>query len=383
MEKIGVINGLRGFAILAVIYQHIFAQIYTYPGWYYFNIFGYPVLPFTCLSNGWVGVNLFFILSGFVLFLPFVNNFRVLNSGRDFISFYKRRAGRLLPLYYISIFVTIFFIGNFTRDPQLPKDAFLMGTVTFGFTKGMWYPKYNDVLWSLGVEIWFSVLFPFLVIIGKKTGILKLFIFTSVLSLAVRFIGVNFDYFEIDHQYLNIVKDSLFGRLDDFVLGMLICSLYFRKEKMKIRIAPRLYFFLGIIFIMSACMLWDYKILKVLPAGFTPLINNIIQIGFFLIIISLLNLEKGALKFIFTNLPIQVMGMMCYSLYIWHRIGYHTILEGEDYNYFNMAAYFVLLFSISIFTYRYVEFGKKSVREIFLLRPKETPFLKNPLGESG
>ncbi len=63
--RLAEINGLRGIAILAVVWHHLsFALVPTPP-----HLWGMPTEP--VLWNGWMGVNLFFILSGFVLYLPY------------------------------------------------------------------------------------------------------------------------------------------------------------------------------------------------------------------------------------------------------------------------------------------------------------------------
>src|SRR5690349_10921917 len=87
-ERLGVINGLRGLAILAVMAHHFKSHLEPLIG---------PYLPGTSLSlspliaNGWTGVNLFFILSGFVLFLPYASGTRAMTSVHDAVTFYRHR----------------------------------------------------------------------------------------------------------------------------------------------------------------------------------------------------------------------------------------------------------------------------------------------------
>src|SRR6266436_3965033 len=60
-----------------------------------------PIAISPLLTNGSTGVNLFFVLSGFVLSLPFAAGDRPLGTTRDWLSFYRRRALRLMPLFYV------------------------------------------------------------------------------------------------------------------------------------------------------------------------------------------------------------------------------------------------------------------------------------------
>src|SRR5271169_2972100 len=97
--KLDVINGLRGAAIVAVVWHHLFG-LYFKPG---SEIALGPAItqPLFFLSYGWIGVQLFFVLSGFVLYLPFARGKATMASWADWKRYYGRRAARLLPLYYL------------------------------------------------------------------------------------------------------------------------------------------------------------------------------------------------------------------------------------------------------------------------------------------
>lgn len=372
-DKISVINGLRGFAILGVIYQHMFVGL-TQPGYQSITINGFEFLPFSFFSNGWQGVNLFFVLSGFVLFLPYATGRRVLRSRTDFSAYYKRRAKRLLPLYYICVLVAMIFIKFPQSLETFYYHFFLMATVTFNFTIDMWTPKYNWVLWSLGIEIWFSVIFPLLVVLSEKYGIKRIFICIIAFSLLVRIAGMEVDIFRIN-IYLNVLKDSLLGRLDDFVLGMLICHLYItapgKNSILKLNLNAA--FGMGVLFMLICFMSWDYVCLGIIPVKASPFLHNIFHAGAFFIILSLLYSKNKVLAFIFSNKPIQIAGLMCYSIYVWHGISIWPILKNAYHPDppFRIVIYFIMLFIFSAFTYRYIEFGHvKDGRRLFLMGSK-------------
>jgi peptidoglycan/LPS O-acetylase OafA/YrhL len=91
-------------------------------------------------------------------------------------------------------------------------------------------------------------------------------------------------------------------------------------------------------------------------------VNTFIQLGFGLLTIAALYLPKGLLRGIFTNWPLQISGLMCYSLYLWH--GNLRMYFVYDFNYVRILYYFIFLYAISWFTYRYIEFGNKKLKEI-------------------
>lgn len=96
------------------------------------------IFPLSILSNGWIGPAVF-ILSGFVLYLPYAEGKRRMNALQDAGAYYKRRAARLLPSYYIStLFVMLWW--NIAMGTDLIWHLFLILTVSFNFSKGFWMP---------------------------------------------------------------------------------------------------------------------------------------------------------------------------------------------------------------------------------------------------
>ncbi len=162
------------------------------------------------------------------------------------------------------------------------------------------------------------------------------------------------------NPYLNVMKDSLLGRLDDFILGMFICHFYCNTSGFFGRfVSPALTLIVGIVFLMLSCASWDYAVLGIFDKSFIPLINNLVQIGFFFVIMSLLYMKQGFVKYLFENYFIQLTGAMSYSLYVWHGQAIGAIIHG-NYDLPNLVVYFILLFLIALFSYRFIEYGNVS-----------------------
>ncbi|MDP1744972.1 MAG: acyltransferase [Bacteroidota bacterium] len=364
MKRLAVINGLRGYAILGVIYFHLIGVFFNQPGWYTVFIGDLPIFPLTYLGHGWLGVDLFFILSGFVLYLPYANGSRELKTGASVWTFYKHRASRLLPLYYISLVISIFFIVHASNIHEWSfwKDMILMFTITFNFTKETFIPSYNYVLWSLGIEVLFSVIFPLLIWLIVKKGIIKFCMVVFYMSFIVRVISCFYpNYYLAPH--LNMIKDSLFGRLDDFATGMLLCHWFVSGWKQKwFEQYSIVLFFLSLFVITLGCYFSDYVFLHYISSYFEPLINTSFQLGFGLLTLSLLHMKKNPIQFLFANKTLQLCGMMCYSLYLWH--GNMRMVFIADYTPLRIITYLMFLFLLSFLTYRYIEFGNKKMEDI-------------------
>ncbi len=364
--RIGVLNGLRGAAILAVVYHHFYAR-WTPPGWLAIKLAGLTVHPATYLANGWIGVNLFFVLSGFVLYLPYAQGRRRMAGLGDVVGFYKHRMRRLLPLYAIStLILDMLVVRPDYGSLSCWKYYAVMGTCTFPFFRGTFFPRMNLVLWTLGIEIWFSVLFPLLILAIGRFGLRRVVVAALAIGLATRFVGTS-PRFLIPLYTYNYVKDSIFGRLDDFVLGMATCAVFVRGLPTR-SARPRVWFFAGIFLLTLGCWAWDAVRLGQSPVWAQPLYHNLINIGASLVTLGLLYSGPGIIRWIANSTALQIPGLMCYSLYIWHHQPFMLAFpeSGPPPGPAKLAGFLVVMIVLSALSYRYIEFGSEpDVKKLF------------------
>ncbi len=371
-ERLPAIDALRGVAFLAVLYHHVFG-VFTPPGFRSVDWYGHLLLPFAPLSNGWLGVNLFFILSGFVLFAPYEAGSRTMVTKRHVLAFYRRRAKRLLPLYYfVSLLCFSFLVPASAKQWS---SLFMLVTVSFNFTKDF-FPVSNWVLWSLGIEIWMSIAFPLLVLGARRFGIWKLAVFVELLALVTRIAGNHPQFYLPLSPVLNFVKDSVIGRLDDFVVGMAMAYLY-RRLRSRGRPLPAtqiaLSLGLGLLAIYATAVGWDAVRLQRLDRAFIPFTNVLFQLGCVLSVTALL-LLRGPIARAIANPVLQILGMMCYSLYVWHGVVKLSVLGIDGlFTAAQLGMFLVILVAISALSYRYIEFGHvRDARSLF--RPAVAEF---------
>ena len=136
LARIPELDGIRGLAILLVILCHYGAhQITSTPG-----------TPFNllhiALTFGWVGVDLFFVLSGFLIGGILMDN---RSSPRFFGTFYMRRVCRIFPIYYLWLIATLILLGaglpqHLTSlfQPDVPFWSY------FTYTQNLLLPKLGD-----------------------------------------------------------------------------------------------------------------------------------------------------------------------------------------------------------------------------------------------
>ena len=170
------IDGLRAFAVIAVIINH----------------FNKEILP-----NGYLGVDIFFVISGFVITSSLYQ--RPSKNFKDFISgFYERRIKRLIPALYVFVLITSITICLFDPHPGISLQTGL--TSLFGLSNLYLLKQSTDYFaqstelnvfthtWSLGVEEQFYILFPFLIWFSgfgrqTKNGALNLFLIIGSLTI--------------------------------------------------------------------------------------------------------------------------------------------------------------------------------------------------------
>ncbi|MDJ1480383.1 acyltransferase [Cytophagaceae bacterium YF14B1] len=345
-ERLSAINGLRGIAILMVICHHTLS--YTVSK---------SLHIFRMVHNGWTGVNLFFILSGFVLYRPYFLGERHFNTWQDVKWFYKHRFYRLYPLFALNVLISVSM--NSPISWTFLKSGLLSLTTLTQFTTDNFFPIINPVLWSLMLEIWFSVFFPLLILLINRFGFSSVLVSSLIIALVFRLVGYRFEF--SSSIYVTPFKDNFFARLDDFVAGMLVVRLYYQHTQIKAWPLT----IVSLLALLASFHLWDMRALNQLPDYIMPFLNILIIVGFCGLTLSALQ-TKSFLWYIFSFKPLQLTGMMCYSIYLWHFL-IHVKIEGLPGS-VNYLIYAVIVFCISALTYRYIEFGStKDYRKLFLL----------------
>lgn len=199
------LDGLRGLAILLVIVYHNFGFI---------NYFFF----------GWLGVDLFFVLSGFLITDILLNT---VGQPRFLKNFYARRLLRIFPLYYLSLLLFMYLIpalthafpADYYRENQFWMWTYLQNWLYIfkpaGETTGLHH------LWSLAVEEQFYLLWPLIILFLKKPG--RLLLFISLVLLAV--IGMRIWIWNSAVTNLAYFNLYTFSRIDGLCIGTMIALL--------------------------------------------------------------------------------------------------------------------------------------------------------------
>lgn len=179
------LDGFRGLAILGVMLSHFLnaGHVVTEESWWG-----------RVLLGGFIGVDMFFVLSGFLI-TGILLDARV-TTARGFGVFYARRALRIFPLYYASL-ALVFFLSHAGPDSDSPWWYWTFASNLGATWKGRWLvsPEGFDLghFWSLAVEEQFYLVWPFLVAALSRRHLSKVclacLVIAPVLHFALHFSG--------------------------------------------------------------------------------------------------------------------------------------------------------------------------------------------------
>lgn len=277
------IDALRGLAALAVVIYHYSTR--------YDEIFGHQKNDYLGFSHGYLGVHLFFIISGFVIFMT-------VKKTKSVSDFAKKRAIRLYPAYIVAVIITYLLV--IWSDLEGRKISFFEAvfnlTMFQGFIPGI---KHVDgAYWSLTVELTFYILIGILLYFG----LIKRIILFSSLWLLVS-VGV---------QILNLVASenmitkvlSYYAIADYSYLFVAGIMFYLIREKSEVKHY----------IILLSCLVYCF--------AFNGLWDSIIITLFFITFYCAISGKLGFLNVA----PLRFLGAISYSLYLVHQnIGYIVI----------------------------------------------------------
>lgn len=176
------LDGLRGIAILVVIPHNINAFNGTKE---------FEQIPAIVSHAGWIGVQIFFVLSGFLITSQLLRDQGATNY---FSSFYMRRVLRIFPLYYLALAVGLFLVPHLMALPPDKLQSFSHASWLWVFLNNWTQPFSGSVylfshFWSLAVEEQFYLLWPVVVMLcARGTRLLQVCIALILMALLCRYL---------------------------------------------------------------------------------------------------------------------------------------------------------------------------------------------------
>jgi peptidoglycan/LPS O-acetylase OafA/YrhL len=354
IRRLPGLDGLRGIAVLAVIIYHG---------------------DISFLVGGFLGVDVFFVLSGFLITTLLINELTETNTV-DRARFYIRRIRRLMPALFLVLFFSVLVSGLFVLDAAYHVRRDLPWAITFvlnwsylffeqSYFVNISRPPLLQHLWSLSVEEQFYVIWPIMLIglykvkIGNLTPRVKIFIASSVLAIASTAWMVHLSVangFPIPND-----PSRVYFGTDTHAMGLLVgcaAAALWRSERLNERLTPDRAAAMNGLGLLSIAGLAYFFL-------FVSELNEFLYRGGFLVLsiltaILVVVAAHPALKFgqRLGNPVLKWFGDRSYGIYLWHWPIFVLMRSGIDIQWAEPIAFLVkvaIVLAIADLSYRYVE----------------------------
>jgi peptidoglycan/LPS O-acetylase OafA/YrhL len=347
------LDGLRAFAVLAVVFYHLFP---------------------TLLPGGYIGVDIFFVVSGFLITTLLIGE-QVKKGKINLKQFWIRRARRLLPALFITILIISSIVFFIRGDIMVGIGQQILGASTFSsnwmevisgtnyFSNSTTHLFMN--FWSLAVEEQFYLVWPFFVLllvsIIKKPGI-GMFV-TALFSLASAGLMAWLFLHGVDQTRLYYGTDThifglMLGAFVAFWSHSLTKGQAYRRHVQYFWVLRRTPRFVGIVGILA---LGGVSYLIATLSDRTPFtyLGGLFLASFLtaLVLIATIN-RRGFLQKLFTWQPLEWIGSRSYGIYLWHwplLVVLRYLLPATLPEWVLPCLVVPLTFSIAELSFRYVE----------------------------
>jgi len=312
------LTGLRGLSALWVLVYH--AWVFVTPQEILVNLFGQSIRVHVFFSLGWAGVQVLFVLSGFLLTLPYARAHAGLSPHPRTGRYLLRRVARVFPAYYlqlllliaISLSVSGVWLVNWTNAVQYLLMLFVPAPVGIGAPGSV-----NGVWWTLPIELSFYLVLPFISGLATRRHKLALVVGPLVSMLLWRYFVVHVVQ---PASTPPLWMYQLPGSMDSFGLGMLGAVLHvqyannsdaYRKCLATLLwMTPVMFVLLGMWMAKDYVEYWSGAPILYL---WTPLFGSAV-----LIIILSCARNRTFLNALLGNRAIVYLGTVSYGLYLWH-----------------------------------------------------------------
>ncbi len=358
-SQIAELDGLRGLAIILVLLRHAYRP---FEGSLEITV---PILNWdfsVFMANGWVGVDLFFVLSGFLIthhIIAMKERQAGLWRWRPYLT---KRILRIVPSYYAVLALVV--LGTFPYYDFPDENLSLRVAYHILFLQDYLPANLVVAFWSLGVEEKFYLLAPPIIIalMRKRSSTERLRTLAAFLALAVVLRVVtalttpNIDSYE---AFFQVMRSPFHMTLDPLLIGVALAIMY-RERNALPRLtsvkAARIAFYSGLILflsltatheMMATISLWD-KTLQPLA----------IAAAFGAIMFGLL--FGGGPRHLFRGLTLFLFARLSYCLYLVHipliplslkLASQHAIADNE------FAAFFTIFITLSILASLLLHYG--------------------------
>ncbi len=340
MERNAAIDISRAIAVLLVTSLHV-SRVSWLPS---IDIGQFDALGF--MRNGWVGVGIFFVISGYCMGMTTKGSFEAGINFKGYAKYISKRFLRIAPAYYFSILVWVLIINvyNINPKPTGMKDIISHLTFTHNMMPETIY-SISGVFWSIAVEMQFYIILP--VVISLCCGVRNdsaVIVFSFLMTLIITV-----------SELPNILKLSLANYLFLFLYGYFL----FKYKNKSIKVASHPLFFYCAISLFVTLLSFDgIDSMNKLYEAFASVTYGLIMIG----LDYRINKDGMYVK------ALCMIGKASFSIYLYNYIYGVVIVRVDN----HLSLLFMLLGTVAfgIMMYLLVEVNAEKLRVYIFKRNK-------------
>lgn len=341
-KKLVHLVSIRGLAAWLVVLFHSVALWYS-------ALPQTPMILLRAVERGYLAVDFFFVLSGFIIFInyygKFDNHFR-----HNLLMFYWNRLTRIYPVHLLMLGIYLLLCVAFlyrSTSHMVPAGYTFSGFLQSLFLVQAWGATpmtWNVPSWSISAEWFVYLLFPFIAVLLRH----------RVRGVAIHFVGVVATLIVIIAIYwangaasLGVMWPGLplARSLCEFTLGALAGSLYIYHAAFLQRCRSAVALLIGVAALILAA---------------TDVPNYAIVPGMFFLMVVYLITDKGRLSLLLSNRLLVYLGEISYSTYLVHYFVYDAfkagwVEGGTPVSIFALLMSFVVVLLLSMLMYKFVE----------------------------
>lgn len=281
--------------------------------------YGQTVFPaninflFENLTAGPIAVGYFYVLSGFIMAIAYYQTDKNKQQGINKKKYWVARFARIYPVYLLALLLIVAAKFKTLGDQweTLPLHLLLLQS---------WLPSYPITLntpgWSLSVEAFFYLCFPFLLLWTYKRGTKAIALLCLVLWVVTQIIlmnALNSDAYAPKTHLHDFIYYNPIMHLSSFIMGILV-GIYFKENRSTPPLKSNT-LWLGLCFVFIFSLIWGRPHLEVLLDYKLAYTNGLLAPAFLLFIV-LLAKNKGFISKVFSHAWLILLGEASYSLYI-------------------------------------------------------------------